>query len=449
MDNDLLKRYGGAVPRYTSYPTAPHFHPGIDGDRYEQWLAAVPSGSNLSLYLHIPFCDTLCWFCGCHTKVVQRYGPIADYLAVLRREVALLRERLGDGHRVTRVHLGGGSPSLLAPDDLRALFTDLRKAFAFTTDAEVAIEIDPRDLSDVTACALTDVGVNRASIGVQDINPEVQVAINRVQPPEVTASGVNRLRAAGVGAINLDLMYGLPHQSLERMLASVASAVALEPDRIALFGYAHVPNFKRHQRMIPEDALPSPEARWAQSEAAADALIAAGYQRIGFDHFAHPDDPLARAAAKGALRRNFQGYGDDEAGCLLGLGASAIGALPQGYVQNAVPLHAYRDAIDAGRFAVSRGIALDNDDRMRRRIIEAVMCDLRADLKALCAEHGQSPAQLAPERAKLQGLAQDGLIVLDEQGFTVTERGRPLVRSIAAIFDGYLEGGRAQHSQAV
>ena len=440
MDNGLLKLYGAPVPRYTSYPTAPHFHDGIDSACYDRWLAALPAGSDLSLYLHVPFCDTLCWFCGCHTKIVQRYQPVADYVTLLRREVRLLRDRLGDGHRVTRVHFGGGSPSLLAPEDLVGLFGDLRAAFSFAPDAEIAIEIDPRDLSDDTVASFAAVGVTRASFGVQDINPEVQHAINRIQPPEVTANAVQRLRGAGVGGINLDLMYGLPYQSLERVLASVASGIALRPDRVALFGYAHVPGFKRHQRMIPEDALPTPAERWTHSEAAAEALMDAGYQRIGLDHFAHPDDPMAKAFAAGELRRNFQGYVDDDAACQLGLGASAIGALPQGYVQNAVPLHSYREAITEGRLAVSRGIALDADDRQRRDLINQVMCDLKADLPR---------SGFGMERARLQGMAADGLIEMSERGFTVTERGRPLLRSIAAVFDRYLAGSGAKHSQAV
>ena len=440
MDNELLKRYGAPVPRYTSYPTAPHFHDGIDSTRFEAWLADLPKETDLSLYLHVPFCDTLCWFCGCHTKIVQRYQPVADYVTLLRQEIALLAERLGSGHRVTRVHFGGGSPSLLTPADLSGLFTDLRTAFDFAPDAEIAIEIDPRDLSDETVASLAAVGVTRASFGVQDINPEVQQAINRIQPPEVTASAVRRLRDAGVGGINLDLMYGLPYQSLERVLASVASGIALRPDRVALFGYAHVPGFKKHQRMIPEDALPTPEDRWAHSEAAADALMEAGYRRIGFDHFAHPDDPMAKAFDAGELRRNFQGYVDDDAACQLGLGASAIGALPQGYVQNAVPLHDYRDAITDGHFAVSRGIALDDDDRLRRDLINRVMCDLQTEIPA---------SGFGVERARLQSMAADGLIEMTQRGFTVTERGRPLLRSIAAVFDRYLAGSGAKHSQAV
>lgn len=440
MHQDLLTRYDRRVPRYTSYPTAPHFHAGIGPDHYAGWLEAVPRDEPLSLYVHIPFCDTLCWFCGCHTTVVRRYGPIASYLGLIEAELDLVAARLPQGVRLGHLHWGGGSPTTLAPDDIRRLGARLLDRLPAAAAAEIAVEIDPRGLGDETIAALAAIGVTRASIGVQDVNPEVQAAINRIQPPEVTRSAVDRLRAAGIARLNLDLVYGLPHQDVGRLLDTLDTALALRPDRLALFGYAHVPGFKAHQRLIPETALPGPVERLAQAETAAARLEAAGYVRIGLDHFALPDDPLARAAATDTLSRNFQGYTTDRARTLVGLGASAIGALPQGYVQNAVPVPRYREALAAGRLPVTRGIALTADDRRRRGVIEALLCRLAVDLR----DH----ADLA-ELPDLDRFETDGLIDRGDGLLRVTARGRPFLRTIAAAFDAHLDPAGDRHVRAV
>jgi oxygen-independent coproporphyrinogen-3 oxidase len=276
-------------------------------------LDAVAPGATLSIYLHVPFCDSLCWFCGCHTKVVRRYDPINAYLDALLQEIDLVAERLPAQHRVTHLHWGGGSPTILAPGDLRRLTARIRRRFEFHPDAEFAVEIDPRGLGDAAIRALQEIGVNRVSIGVQDVHPEVQRAINRHQPFEVTKSAVERLRDAGLAAVNCDLMYGLPYQDQARVLDSIEKVLGLAADRIALFGYAHVPHIKRHQRLIPEAALPDGAQRLAQAQAASHCLQAAGFRRIGLDHFASPGDSLAVAAESGRLHRNFQGYTPDEA----------------------------------------------------------------------------------------------------------------------------------------
>jgi len=451
--HDLRRKYDRPVPRYTSYPTAPHFHDGVGPAVYSDWLSRLALGTSLSLYLHVPYCDSLCWFCGCHTKVTRRYAPLAAYVETLLREIELVAARLPGRFPVSHIHWGGGSPTLLAPADMRRIAEALRAAFAFAPDAEFAtefaVEIDPRGLTDAVIDALREIGVNRVSLGVQDIHPKVQAAINRDQPFAVTQDCARRLRSAGLAAVNCDLMYGLPHQDTARVLETVDAVAGLEPDRIALFGYAHVPHLKRHQRLIPEDALPDGAARLEQSQAAAGRLQALGYRRIGLDHFAHPRDPLARAAAGGHLHRNFQGYTADPSDTLLGFGASAIGKLPQGYVQNSVPIGSYRRSIDQGHLAAVRGVAFHGEDRLRAAIIERIMCDLEVDLSRVSAELDTAFRPGAGERARLVELSRDGIIEMAGSSLRVTGTGRPFVRQVAAAFDGYLHRGAARHTRAI
>jgi oxygen-independent coproporphyrinogen-3 oxidase len=446
---DRAAAFEQRVPRYTSYPTAPQFHTGTGREAYGRWLAALPAALPASLYLHVPFCDSLCWFCGCHTKIVRRYEPVAEYLGTLLDELDLVAGTIGRRQPVAHIHWGGGTPTILAPDDVLRLADRLNERFDVLPDAEFAVEIDPRELPAATVAALGRAGVNRASLGVQDVNPDVQAAVNRIQPIEVTRIAVDRLRAAGVAAINVDLMYGLPHQTEAHIQATIDAVMPLAPDRLSLFGYAHLPGFKTHQKMIDAAALPGAEARWRQAAAAAERLQAEGYVWIGLDHFARPDDPLAVAQKSGYLRRNFQGYTTDRAEALLGFGASAIGALPQGYVQNAVPFHAYREAIAGGRLAVSRGIALSDEDRLRRHVIERLMCDLAVDLAAACRRYGRPEGHFGPELAHLADLARDGLVEIAGTTIRIPERARPLMRLPAAVFDAYLPSSAAAHAQAV
>ena len=446
---DLRCKYDRPVPRYTSYPTAPHFHDGIGPDAYGDWLSRLAPETPLSLYLHIPYCDSLCWFCGCHTKVTRRYAPLAAYAKTLLREIELVAARLPGRSPVRHIHWGGGSPTLLAPADMRRVASALRAVFEVPSKAEFAVEVDPRGLADNSIEALVEIGVNRVSLGVQDIHPQVQRAINRDQPFAVTQDCLRRLRAAGLDAVNCDLMYGLPHQDTARVLATAEAVASLEPDRIALFGYAHVPHMKRHQRLIPEDALPGGATRLAQSRAAADRLRTLGYRPVGLDHFARPDDPLAHAAAAGRLHRNFQGYTNDPCEALLGFGASAIGKLPQGFVQNAVPIGQYRRAIGDGRLATARGVAFAGEDRLRAAVIERIMCDLEVDLDRVSAAFGTAFAPDDRECARLAELAEDGLIDTTGPHLTVTETGRPFVRQVAAVFDRYLRGSTARHARAI
>ncbi len=440
------------APRYTSYPTAPHFGAGGDGALYRAWLAALPADMPLSLYLHVPFCHQLCWYCGCHTAVANGYHRIAAYVALLRREIALLGEALGpkeNGRRpVTGLHWGGGTPSILSGEDFTAVMGQLGEVFDFQPGAELAIEIDPRHLTAEKAAALAAAGINRASLGVQDVNPHVQQAINRVQPFAQTAEAAGALRAAGIAALNFDLMYGLPQQSLEDVGRTAALAAELRPDRISVFGYAHVPWMKKHQQMIDTAELPGAEARLAQAAAVERVLLGQGYRTVGMDHFALPEDPLFRRAAEGRLRRNFQGYTTDQAEVLLGLGVSAIGTLPQGYAQNDKDLVGYAKALEAGQLPVVRGVALTSADRLRRDVIQAVMCDFTVDLRKQAEAHGRPGFDFSGDLARLEPLAAEGLVTLEGNRVTVTAEGRRAVRLIASCFDAYLgRGGR--YSQAV
>ncbi|MCW5773415.1 MAG: oxygen-independent coproporphyrinogen III oxidase [Rhodospirillaceae bacterium] len=449
MTPDLLARYARPVPRYTSYPTAPHFQAEIGAGRAASWLAALRPDARLSLYFHVPFCRSLCWFCGCHTKITHRDGPIDRYLDMLLAEMAIVA-RLAGGRRVAHIHFGGGSPSLLRPDDFRRLAEAWHRLFALEAGAEIAIEIDPRSFGADRIAALAEIGVNRASLGVQDFAPDVQRAINRIQPRETTQRVIDDLRAAGIGAINLDLMYGLPLQTVGGFAETVGQALALAPDRIALFGYAHVPWMKKHQALIDTAALPDPWQRWCQAEAAGRQLALSGYAPIGLDHFARRGDSLARAAAAGTLRRNFQGYTADPADALIGFGASAIGAQPDGYLQNETDLKAYAAAIAAGRLAIARGRALTADDRLRAAVIEKLMTVLTVDVGALCRGHGFDTAYLDDGLAQLHPLAADGLVTVQGRKVEIMPEARLLMRSAAACFDAYLAPTpQPRHAQAV
>jgi len=449
MDPGLLAKYDRRVPRYTSYPTAPHFEVGVGAGEYRRWLAEVDPAVALSLYIHIPFCDSLCWFCGCHTKVVRRYAPVARYGELLRREIALVADILGPRRKVCHIHLGGGTPTILNAGDMRRLFDDMRRHFAVLPEADIAVEIDPRALDETVVRALADAGVNRASLGLQDIDPTVQRAVNRVQSVDETWRAARAVRAAGIRSLNIDLMYGLPHQTVACVGATIEAVLKIAPERICLFGYAHVPWMKRHQRMIDEAALPGPRDRFAQYAAAVERLCDAGYVWIGLDHFARPDDPLARAAREGKLHRNFQGYTCDDAPVRLGFGPSAIGSLPQGYVQNAVPMHLYRSAISADRLAVARGLRLSPDDRLRAALIERLMCAMEVDVDEICGAFGAEADVFSDELAGLAPMVADGLVTLDGARVRVTEWGRPFVRGVCALFDRYLAPEETHHARAV
>lgn len=449
MRPDLAAKYDLRVPRYTSYPTAPHFTPAVNGERYGRWLSEMPTDVPLSLYVHVAYCAEMCWFCGCHTKITRQYAPIADYMDCVWREIDMVAGHLPAGMTARHMHFGGGSPTILTPDDFVATVERLKARFMLTENAEIAVELDPRTADEAYVKAMAGCGVTRASIGVQDFNPKVQEAINRIQPYDVTARVIDWLRTYGVSQINMDLVYGLPYQSVESLRHTIDQAVGFQPRRIALFGYAHVPWMKKHQRLIPEAALPDIAERWSQYDMATHRLVEHGYVQVGLDHFARADDEMAVALKERRLHRNFQGYTTDAAPYLIGFGASGIGSLPQGYVANEGGIHPYKDMIRSGKLATVRGVAVNADDLLRRTLIERLMCDLALDVEAVCARFGADPAQFDQDLTALAGLESDGLVIRRGRTITITDEGRPLVRAACAVFDRYLKAGEARHSKAV
>lgn len=445
---DLTASLGENVPRYTSYPTAPHFHAGIDDMVVRGWLQTIGAGDEISLYLHIPYCDKLCWFCACHTKQTRHYAPVASFLRSLHSEIETVAELLSGKGRVRAVHFGGGSPTMLTPEDLVALGRRLRAEFEFLADATVSVEIEPNDMDEARLDALAQIGMTRASLGVQDFDPRVQKAINREQSFLQTKQVVDGVRSRGTKSVNLDLLYGLPHQTLQSIATTVEQALTLAPDRVALFGYAHVPWFKRHQTMIDEVWLPDPAQRLGQSQLAAEMIETAGYQAVGLDHFAKPGDSLAIAAATGKLRRNFQGYTEDQCETLIGFGPSSISRYKQGYAQNIVATGEYEKVVDGRRLATAHGVRLSLDDQARAWIIERLMCDFSFPAIELVECFGDVGQGLLLQASRL-GNAGSRLLELKGDHFVVPIECRPLVRTIAAKFDKYLQAGTARHSVAV
>jgi oxygen-independent coproporphyrinogen-3 oxidase len=434
---EIFARYAAMrVPRYTSYPTAPNFSSAVDQAEYCQWLRQLAVDESVSLYVHIPFCREMCWYCGCHTTVSRRQAPVSRYVETLIREIGLIASEIGFRLHTGHLHWGGGSPTLLAPDDVKRIHGALKGCFSLDPLAENAVEVDPRTLTAELASAFACAGVNRASLGVQTFDAKVQAAINREQSFEATAGAVGLLRQRGIPAINFDLIYGLPFQTVRSCLHTVEQALRLQPDRLAVFGYAHVPSFKPHQRKIDEAALPGAAERHEQAQAIAAALTAAGYRQIGLDHFALPGDSLSTAAEDGALHRNFQGYTTDACKTLLGLGASAIGRLRWGFVQNATRIPDYERRIAGGELATARGCRMGDEDERRGAIIEALMCNYRADVGRLL------PGGIAE-------LERDGLVRRNGSIVEVASDARPLVRVVAAAFDQYEGFAGRQHSPAL
>ena len=418
MMDSVYNRYASrATPRYTSYPTAPHFQKGFAETRYRDWLSDLDVNDPISLYLHVPFCRQMCWYCGCNMKLASRYGPVADYAQMLRKEVALTAEALPGRMTISHLHWGGGTPTALSPDDLQGLMQDVRARWVFTPDAEIAIESDPRTLTAEMAARIGELGFNRASFGVQEFNMHVQKAINRVQPPDMVRRSVEQLRAAGVSGINFDLIYGLPFQTAANLLETVKLSAAMRPDRVALFGYAHVPWMAKNQRMIKDASLPGAEERAAQAAAAAEAMVAEGYIAIGLDHFALPADALAVAAHAGQLRRNFQGYTTDQAETLIGMGATSIGRTPSGYVQNITEIGAWSRAVSNGHLPVAKGLPFVQDDRLRGEVIERLMCDGHVDAVAVGQEHNAPEGWWCDAFHRLEEMQADGLLTLCQGRF--------------------------------
>ncbi|MES2913927.1 MAG: oxygen-independent coproporphyrinogen III oxidase [Pseudomonadota bacterium] len=442
-----LGLFDARVPRYTSYPTAPHFAPEIGPADFARWIRAIPEGSEISLYLHVPFCRRLCWFCACRTQGTSSEAPVVAYVDTLKSEIALLSAHLPRGVSLSRLHWGGGTPTLLSAD----LMQDLAKAvFAVTplaADGEFSVEIDPNEIDDARLDALAAAGMNRASIGVQDFDPIIQKAIGREQSYQLTRDVADRIRARGVASLNADILYGLPFQTGPRIADSVQKLLTLSPDRVALYGYAHVPWMSRRQQMIPSEAMPTPEERLSLFATARQMFLWDGYVEVGIDHFAKPEDGLARALQAGTLRRNFQGYTDDPAPVLIGLGASSISRFPQGFAQNASGTSDHAKAIRAGRFSTQKGHRFQGEDLLRARIIEALMCNFRVSRDELLQDFEVSAARIE-SLFQAAAVGFGDMVRVAEDGFYIPERARPLTRMIARGFDAY-DSAKAQHSSAI
>jgi oxygen-independent coproporphyrinogen-3 oxidase len=443
--DDIVRRYARLqVPRYTSYPTAAEFTPAVASADQRQWLRDLDTTEAVSVYLHVPYCRELCLYCGCNTKKAMRDDVIAAYREALKREIALVGDALSGPVRIARLHWGGGTPSILGADGLASVMKLLRSRFVFEADFEHAIELDPRYVTPLLAANLKELGINRASLGVQDVNPRVQAAIGRWQPMQDVAVAVLRLRANGIGNLNFDLIYGLPLQTTASLRKTCEIVAMLSPDRIACYGYAHMPRLKANQRRIDESTLPGVEDRIDQAEAIAEEFQRHGFLKIGIDHFARPDDALARAAMSGRLHRNFQGYTDDGRETLIGFGASSISRFSDGYVQNISDVPGYVRAISSGCLAPSRGCRLDAAEKQRARTIESLMCAFQADLDVTAPD-----MEFAEELSLLQPLVRDGLVRVKGRVVTATDAGRQVARVIAAVFDPHMRGDAARFSRAV
>ena len=455
IDAGLLRRFDRPGPRYTSYPTADRFVEAFDAGCYRRALGQRREGVHsrpLSLYVHLPFCSTICYYCGCNKVITKDHGRSAKYLRYVARELELVTRSLGEGSRIEQLHWGGGTPTFLSPPELRELMGIIREHVALAPDGEYSIEVDPRSADPHTIALLGELGFNRLSVGIQDFDPDVQRAVNRVQSFETTAAVIGAAREAGFKSVNVDLIYGLPRQSVARFGETLFKVLKLAPDRIALYNYAHLPTVFKPQRRIAEAELPSPAERIELMTLAIRTFARSGYRYIGMDHFARPEDDLAQAQRLGHLHRNFQGYSTRAECDLVGLGISAIGSVGATYSQNVRTLDEYYDLLDAGELPVLRGIELSADDLVRRAVIQALMCHFELSIESIeIAYLIDFRRYFAAELAELKRLADDGLVTIDEEWVSVTPRGRLLVRAICMVFDRYLRQAetRARYSKVI
>lgn len=452
FDADLIQRYGLNGPRYTSYPTAVSFHEGFDEMAYRQYAAQsnedfIPR--SLSLYLHLPFCQSLCYYCGCNKKITRHKRHGEDYLYWLDKEIELQGRLFDRDRQVIQLHLGGGTPTFFDDDQLERVMGSLHQAFQLSRDPEreFSIEIDPRTVDARRLERLGEMGFNRVSLGVQDLDPTVQAAVNRIQGEAETLGLIQAARDAGFGSVSIDLIYGLPFQTRDSFERTLDTMIDARPDRLSVYNYAHLPQLFRAQRLIREETLPEPEVRLALLQSTIERLEAAGYVYIGMDHFALPDNELVRARDAGELQRNFQGYSTFADCDLVGLGVSAIGKVGDSYVQNQKDIRDWRRSLQAGALPVWRGVQVSWEDRLRRTVIEQAMCHGAVDFDAIGESFGiEFNEFFAAELAQLEALAEDGLIELDEQGLRTTPRGMLLVRVVAMVFDEYLQAARQTRS---
>lgn len=456
VDIELLKKYDKAGPRYTSYPTAPYFHDSIGEKEY---LNHIRQDNNkvedrdISLYFHIPFCDTLCYFCGCSMMVTRNQNKIEQYIEYVGKEIGLLKKYLDDDRKVRQLHWGGGTPTHLSPDQIKKLGEVIHQHFEFSEHAEIGVEIDPRELTKNHMVALSEAGFNRCSMGIQDFDPKVQESVNRIQPEGITKSAVEWARELNFGSINLDLMYGLPFQNVKTYSKTIDKVLAMNPDRLAVFNYAHLPGMIKHQQLIKDKWLPGRDEKLELLKLSIEKLNDAGYVYIGMDHFAKPDDELTLAMEKGTLYRNFQGYSTHAGINLFALGITGIGMLSDIYIQNYKKLDDYYTALDNNKLPVMRGVTLNTDDQLRREVITELMCNFKLDKSIFESKYQiQFDNYFADALRNLKSQEEDGLIILGSEKLEVTNMGRLLIRNIVMNFDFYLmekQGEKPQFSRTV
>ncbi len=443
FDTDLIVRYGGRGPRYTSYPTALQFDDSVTAAIYkERAVASNASGVPLSLYVHIPFCHSLCYYCGCNKIVTRNQARVDRYIEMLYREIEMQSELFDKSRKIEQLHFGGGTPTYLDNDQLSELLGKLRSAFSFdeSDEREFSIEVDPRTVDADGIRHLAKLGFNRLSLGIQDFEPVVMEAVNRIQTPDEVLNLVSSATDAGFGSISFDLIYGLPHQTVESFNRTLDIVVGMKPDRLAVYNYAHLPQRFKGQRMINADDIPLPETKLELLHHTIDKLCDAGYVYIGMDHFALPGDELVRARLDGTLQRNFQGYSTHRQCDLVSLGVSGIGNIGNMYAQNSITTMEYEEIIERGEFPIKKGIVVDDDDLLRADVIQALMCYDSLSFDEFGADHGiDFRDYFADEIKRLGPLADDGLIELDGSGVAITQKGRLLLRSIAMVFDRYID----------
>lgn len=444
---EIILRHDRPVPRYTSYPTAPHFKPGLTDSDYRSWLATITPSDPISLYLHVPFCKSMCWFCGCNTKVTQKYSPVQDYVSYLLSEIELLSAALPGRMAISHLHFGGGSPTMLSADDFTAILNLIVNRFDLIDTGERAIEIDPRNVNIEKIKAYAAHTITRVSFGVQDFDSRVLESINRPQPYELVSNVIHMCRDHGINAINLDFLYGLPHQTIDSMKKCAEQALTLNPDRISLFGYAHVPWMKSHMRLINEDHLPTASQRLDLFAEAAHVFESAGYIPIGIDHFARPDDSMAIAYKNRTLYRNFQGYTVDTAKTLLGIGASSISRFSDRYAQNCTAMPHYKERLNNKLLPADKMCCLSDDDQLYARIIEELMCYSTVNPYIIAGQLNRDPQHYNFDNAyiDLRRLEHDGLLTIDQDN-TIHVSVRHAVRLACACFDQYLP--KASHHDA-
>ncbi len=456
VDIALLKKYDKAGPRYTSYPTAPYFHEGIDEKVFISHIKEDNQhieNRDLSLYFHIPFCDTLCYFCGCNMMVTRNQKKIEQYIDYLEKEIRLLKSHIDNDRKVIQLHFGGGTPTHLSPAQIRRLGGIIRNHFEFKENAEIGVEIDPRELTRDHMVALSEVGFNRCSMGIQDFDEKVQKTVNRIQPESITREAVNWARELGFTSINLDLMYGLPYQNYDTYGDTIDQVLTMNPDRLAVFNYAHLPNMIKHQQLIKDEWLPSGDQKLELLKLSIEKLNDAGYVYIGMDHFAKPDDELTIALDNGTLYRNFQGYSTHAGINLFAFGITGIGMLSDIYAQNFKKLDEYYNALDEGQLPIMRGVTLNDDDQLRREVITELMCNFRLKKFTIESKYQIDFDDYFTEAlTNLKSFEDDGLIILGKDQLTITDVGRLLIRNIAMNFDYYLmkkRGAKPQFSRTV